>query len=93
MEVELPRVSDNAVVLIYIVTTEVTTDIEAEAVEEFIEYKEEEYAADETGIDVAGAVAVNELEGDELVLDGTKISPLEPVSVEEADNIGSVLVL
>ena len=45
------------------------------------------------GSDVEWALAVNELERDELVLDGTNISPLGPASVEEADNIVSVLVL
>lgn len=38
MEVELLRVSDNAeVVLIYTVTTDVMTDVKADAVEEFAE--------------------------------------------------------
>lgn len=44
-------------------------------------------------VDVAGAVTVNELERDEVVLDVIELSPLEPTEVEEADTIVSGLVL
>lgn len=45
------------------------------------------------GVDVVGAVTVNGLERDEVVLDVIEPSPLEPAEVEETDSIVSGLVL
>lgn len=45
------------------------------------------------GVDVVGAVTVNGLERDEVVLDVIEPSPLEPAEVEETDIIVSGLVL